>query len=226
MEEFMDSYKIPRHKVFISFHNDDKDFKEYLVQLTEYNPETKKSQSIFDDYSVGDIDDSKMSDEEVRIKIRDEFIKEATVLVLLCGKETKYRKFVDWELHAAMYDTEKNPKLGIVVINLPTIEGKNCIHAGQEDEKSLMSDNTNWFRIETRAEFENKYQSLPSRLIDNLISEANDEDIVHITITEWNTIANDCGVLKTLIDNAFKRSRDKDKHYNHSAPLRCRNSRG
>lgn len=223
----MDSYKIPRHKVFISFHNVDEAYKNILLNMVEYNFETHKNQSIFDDYSVGegDIDDTYMSDEEVRVEIRDNFIKGASVLILLCGTHTKERKFIDWELHAAMFDTENNPKLGILVINLPTIDGKNCIHAGQEDEKRLMSNDTNWFSIETRAEYESKYPYLPSRLIDNLISEKKYEDIVHITITEWDTIVKDYSVLKTLIDNAFNRSRDKNKHYNHSAPLRSRNSR-
>ena len=223
----MDSYQIPRHKVFISFHNVDKQYKDYLINLSEFNFDTLQFQSIFDDYSVGegDIDDTYMSDEGVRIKIRDEFIKGASVLILLCGVHTKERKFIDWELHAAMFDTEKNPKLGIVVINLPTIGGKNCIHAGQEDEKNLISNDTNWFRIETRADFESKYPYLPSRLIDNLISETKDGDTVHITITEWETIVKDASILKTLIDNAFNRSRDKNKHYNHSAPLMSRNKR-
>jgi hypothetical protein len=33
-------------------------------------------------------------------------------------------KFIDWEVHASMYDSEKNPKMGIVCINLPEIDGE------------------------------------------------------------------------------------------------------
>lgn len=222
----MDSYEIPRHKVFISFHNADERFKDYLVQLREYNFITNQYQNIFDDYSVGDgdIDDTKMTDEQIRVEIRDNFIKGASVLILLCGEHIKERKFVDWEIHASMFHTDNNPKMGIVVINLPTIQGKNCIHAGQEDEKPIISGDDGWFRIETRSDFERKYPYLPSRLIDNLESESTDSDIVHITVVDWVTIENNKVTLKKIIDNAYNRSRDKNKHYNHSSPLRCRNS--
>ena len=38
------------------------------------------------------------------------------------------------------------------------------------------------------------------------------------------TIKNDKAALKKIIDNSYNRSRSKSKHYNHSRPLRSRNS--
>lgn len=83
---------IPRHKVFISYyHNDDQAYKDYLINMKEYNPQTKQYQSIFDDYSVheNEIDDTGLTSEQIRRIIRDEYIKDATVLILLCGQNTK-----------------------------------------------------------------------------------------------------------------------------------------
>ena len=107
-----------KHKVFISYyHKDDQCYKDKLLELN-------KKYDIFDNYSVpeNDVDDSGKKRESIRKIVRDKYIKDATVLVLLCGRNTRRRKFIDWELHAAMYDTKKNPKMGILVINLPTIE--------------------------------------------------------------------------------------------------------
>lgn len=42
---------IPRHKVFISYyHKDDQQYKDYLINMQEWNSQTWQLQSIFDDY--------------------------------------------------------------------------------------------------------------------------------------------------------------------------------
>lgn len=115
---------IDRHKVFISYyHKDDQAYKNQLINMTELDFATKCRQSIFEDYSVheNEIDDTGLNSEQIRCIIRDEYIKDATVLILLCGQNTKTRKHIDWEIHAAMYDSDANRQMGIIVINLPTI---------------------------------------------------------------------------------------------------------
>ena len=89
---------IERHKVFISYyHAEDQWYKDYLTKLTYYNSDKQKLMPIFDDYSVntGDIDDTYLTDEQIRRKIRDEYMREANVLIVLCGQNTKNRKHVD-----------------------------------------------------------------------------------------------------------------------------------
>ena len=98
---------IPRHKVFISYyHADDQYYKNYLIGMKEYIPNFGY-QSIFDDYSVheNEVDDAGLTDEQVRRIIRNDYIQDATVLVLLCGQNHKRRKHIYWEIHAAMYDS-------------------------------------------------------------------------------------------------------------------------
>lgn len=208
---------IARHRVFISYyHHDDQRYKDYLIKMQEFNIETMQMQSIFEDFSVHEkeIDDAGLSSEQIRCIIRDEYIKDATVLILLCGENTKKRKHIDWELHAAMYDSPANRQMGIIVINLPTI--KQGIRASSEEEKPLLSDFGQWYSIDNRAEFEAQYPYMPSRIIDNFVKE------VPITVVKWSRIENHPTILKQLIDNAFNRRFDFT--YDHSSPLRRQNT--
>lgn len=208
---------VPRHKVFISYyHHDDQTYKDILINMQELNPNTWQLQSIFEDCSVheNEIDDTGLTSEQIRCIIRDEYIKDATVLILLCGQNTRKRKHIDWEIHAAMYDSDKNPQMGILVINLPTIN--QSVRASTNEEKPLLSDNGHWFSLKTRQEFEQYYPYMPSRIIDNFIKD------VPITVVEWNRVQGDSQILKQLIDNAY--SRRFEVTYDHSAPLRRQNS--
>ena len=200
-----------RHKVFISYYHDDDQL--YKNEIERWN----KIYHLFEDYSVndGDIDDTYLTDEAIRVKIRDNYIKDATVLILLCGRNTKYRKFIDWELHAAMYDTEKNPKMGILVVNLPFC--RNNVRAAERREKEIVSSNTTWTSYTKRSEYENAYPDLPSRLIDSFVSKCS-----NITLVNWDTIVKDHYALQELVDFAYKRR--KTIEYDISSPLRRKNS--
>ena len=178
-------------------------------------------QSIFDDYSVheNEVDDAGLTDEQIRRIIRDDYIQDATVLVLLCGQNTKHRKHIDWEIHAAMYDSDVNPKMGILVINLPSISGEQGMLAcGNDEEKVMGNAYINWTPIQKDIGYiETNYPYLSNRIVTN-IARSN----VSISIVNWNVIANDADKLKYLIDNAFNRRKTND--YDHSEPLKRRNS--
>ena len=77
-------------KVFISYHHrNDQDYKEHILGLNNQN-------KFFIDESVDtrDISDD-LSDEAIRQKIRDDYLKETTVTILLVGVDTSKRKHVD-----------------------------------------------------------------------------------------------------------------------------------
>ena len=120
-----------KHKVFISYHHEnDQVYKDQLLDLNnEYD--------IFIDKSVDteDIDDS-LSDEDIRVKIRDEYLKDSTVTIVLVGIDTKNRKHVDWEIYSSMYDGVNNKKSGILVIILPSVYTVPlCIFGHGDEEK-------------------------------------------------------------------------------------------
>jgi hypothetical protein len=149
-------------KVFISYHHrNDQACKE---QLLEFN----RTHRLFIDASVdtGDIDDY-LSNEAIRQKIRDEYLANSTVTMLLVGTETKYRKHVDWELYSSMFDGRVNKKSGILVINLPST-GCEFFTAAHPNEKEVIHpDCQSWTTITTRAEYERRYPHMPDRIIDN-----------------------------------------------------------
>lgn len=204
---------IKKHKVFISYyHQDDQKYKNELLRLN-------KQYDIFDNYSVpeNEVDDRGKTRESIRRIIRDKYIKDATVLILLCGKNTSRRKFIDWELHAAMYDTEKNHRMGILVINLPTIKEQYEL-AGEENDKRLIDDtNANWISLSEEKEYKNAFPYMPSRIMNNLVKD------VPITTVNWLKISHNPHVLKALIHNAF--SRRKRIVYKNDAKLKSSNSK-
>lgn len=212
---------IPRHKVFISYyHQDDQQYKDYLINMQELNPQTWQRQSIFEDYSVheNEIDDTDLTSEQIRCIIRDEYIKDATVLILLCGQNTKKRKHIDWEIHAAMYNSDVNPQMGILVINLPTISSSQAMISNGEREQNIMGPFVNWIPLNKDiTSLKEKCPYLPERIIENLA-----RDDVQISIVNWDVISNDASKLKELIDNAYNRR--KSNKYDHSTPLRRQNS--
>ncbi len=101
-----------RHKVFISFHHDDQEYKEGFVSAMGDDIVDK---SVDD----GDIDDNRLATETIRQKIRDGFIADATVTVVLIGRCTWQRKHVDWEIGSSLRDTKRNSRCGLLGIILP-----------------------------------------------------------------------------------------------------------
>ena len=198
------------HKVFISYHHEnDQGHKESLATFA-------RKEQIFIDASIdtGDISDGH-SDEYMRELIRDQYLRDSTVTIVLVGTETKRRKHVDWEVYSSMYDGTVNKRSGILVINLPTTSGE-LVHAPHgESEKTLYPDSTSWTSIDTRAEYERVYPYMPDRLIDNLL-----EPAAKVSVVPWDKL--NAQILDHLIDLAF---RDRGaSNYDLSRPMRQANS--
>lgn len=197
------------HRVFISYHHaNDQAYKDTLVKFgKEYN--------IFEDYSVdtGDISDD-LTTEQIRETIRDEYLRDSTVTILLVGTETKHRKYVDWELYSSMYDGKINKKSGIVVVQLPSTDPSHytCAHSGEKEK--IYPEEKNWTTVTERVEYERRYPYLPDRIIDNLVNPD-----CKISVTSWDKL--NVGNLSLLIENAYN-DRANCK-YNLSRPMRKRN---
>ena len=198
------------HKVFISYHHDNDQWcQKELARFGEQN-------QIFIDRSVptGDISDG-LSDEYIRELIRDGYLRDSTVTIVLIGTETARRKHVDWEIYSSMYDGRVNTKSGILVIELPSTNGNLVFAAHGQRENALYPDITSWIPIATRAEFERRYPYMPDRLIDNLVKPE-----AKISVVPWSRI-NDV-TLRNLVEVAF---RDRAQcEYDLSQPMRRANS--
>ena len=108
-----------RHKVFVSYyHKEDQKYRERFESLFARDFDITVSKSV----NIGDIDPN-LATETVRQKIRDEYISDATVTIVLVGAHTWQRKHVDWEISSSLRDTQHNPRCGLLGILLPTYPG-------------------------------------------------------------------------------------------------------
>ena len=102
----------PRHRVFISFHELDLEYKEEFVRRMG-------SRIVDRSVDTGNIDDAGLKTATVRQKIRDEYIRDATVTIVLIGPRTWQRKHVDWEIGSSIRKTRRNSRCGLLGIVLP-----------------------------------------------------------------------------------------------------------
>ncbi len=201
-----------RHNVFISYHHkNDQYYKERLLTLNT-------AHKIFIDKSVdsSEIDDD-LPDESIRRIIRNDFLSDSSVTILLVGTETQRRKHIDWEIYSSMYDGAVNKKSGILVINLPSI---NCscytaTHSGEKER--IYPETTDWCSITSREEYESRYPYMPGRIIDNLLVKG-----MKISVVPWSKIEGCPQNLRFLVDAAHA---DRTScEYDLSTPMRRANS--
>jgi hypothetical protein len=105
-----------KHKVFVSYHHDNDQYYRNLFEglfSSFYNILVSKS------VQIGDIDPN-LKTETIRQKIRDEYLKDSTVTVVLIGTETWKRKHVDWEIGSSIRSTNYNSRSGLLGIFLPS----------------------------------------------------------------------------------------------------------
>lgn len=120
------------HRVFISYHHgNDQPYKDALLELNSRH-------NIFMDSSVdtGDISDT-LSNQRIREIIRDDYLRNSTVTIVLVGEETARRKHVDWEIYSSMIDGAVNKRSGVLPIILPSVD-KGHYTAAHKNEKEVV----------------------------------------------------------------------------------------
>lgn len=98
------------HKTFISYHHkNEQDLKEELVK--NFDDED------FIDASVGDGEiDTNLDEDEIMDIIRNEYLHDSTVTLVLVGWETSERPYVNSEIQASLRDTSKNKHNGLLAV--------------------------------------------------------------------------------------------------------------
>ena len=112
----MTTNHIRRHNVFISHHDADREYKKRFIQMMG---------DFIVDMSVDeeDIDDTDLATETIRQGIRDGFIRQASVTIVLIGPCTWQRMHVDWEIRSSIRHTDYNRRCGLLGILLPNHPG-------------------------------------------------------------------------------------------------------
>ncbi|MBL4596810.1 MAG: TIR domain-containing protein [Robiginitomaculum sp.] len=198
------------HKVFISYHHDnDQEYKNHLVWMN-------RQHNIFIDKSVktNDISDDQ-STQTIRQTIRDNYLQDSTVTILLVGTETRYRKHIDWELKSSMINGSVNKKSGILIITLPSLHSNYLTVAHPGEKEKIYPEVHAWTNIETKSVEMSKYPAIPERIMDNIVNPK-----ARISIVPWDRIKNNPQKLTWLI-KATSESRDTNE-YDLSRRMRMR----
>jgi len=102
-------------KVFVSYdRTKDQLYRNYCDSLFA----DSKDITIVNSAQIGEMGDLKT--EVLRQKIRDEYLMDSTVTVVLVGADTWAYKTIDWEIGASLRDARHNGRSGLLGIVLPS----------------------------------------------------------------------------------------------------------
>lgn len=112
-----------RHKCFISYHHSDEDEVNEFIRTFDHERDVFIARGIGKEMS----DDIIQSDDTnyVMRRIRELYLKDSTVTILLLGKCTWARKYVDWELQSSLRSGETVTANGLLAIKLPSYPKSN-----------------------------------------------------------------------------------------------------
>lgn len=106
---------VSRHKCFLSYHKDD---------LEEVERFAGKYLKVFIPKVLGARDQELVNSTDsdyIMRRIREKYLIDSTVTIILIGQCTWSRKFVDWEIASSLRDDPKNKRSGLLGIVLPSV---------------------------------------------------------------------------------------------------------
>lgn len=107
-----------RRKCFISYHHADEAEVEQFIQTFDHDRDVLIARGIGASMP-GDIINSIDAD-YIKSQIRAKYLRDTTVTIVLVGRETWGRKFVDWEIGASLRKTATASASGLLAITLPS----------------------------------------------------------------------------------------------------------
>jgi len=107
-----------RHKCFISYHSADAD--EVATFLDTFGTEfIAKTIGVTDEDDFIDSDDT----DYVMSQIRSKYLGNSTVTIVLVGRCTWARRYVDWEVYSSLRNSKTSSVNGLLAIQLPSVAG-------------------------------------------------------------------------------------------------------
>ena len=109
--------KITR-KCFISYHHDDQKYVDNFVKTFD------EEKGVFIVRALGVMDQGIIESTDtdyIMRRIREKYLTDSTVTIVLIGKCTWARQYVDWEIASTLRNDPNNKRSGLVAINLPYV---------------------------------------------------------------------------------------------------------
>ena len=184
-----------RHRVFVSYyHREDQNYRERFEGLFSDFHGIMVSESV----EIGDINPN-LKTETIRQKIRDEYLRDSTVTVVLVGAHTWQRKFVDWEIGSSIRQTEYNPRSGLLGILLPKYPKPSGLFGALNNALGTPYNDLKTIYCNGRYIYYD-YKTIPPRLHDNI-------ECGYAKIYEWNENPR---TVQSWIHDAFQRRRSTE----------------
>jgi len=114
-----EAQKAVRHKCFVSYHHDDDDDDDDDVAFLEEFGDVFIPRVLGVSDEDSDLIDSADTD-YVMDQIRERYLTNSSVTIVLVGKCTWARRYVDWEVYSTLRSDTKNRRSGLVAITLPS----------------------------------------------------------------------------------------------------------
>lgn len=143
-----------RRKVFVSYHAADAD--EVVAFVESYG-------HTFIPRTVGVTDEDDFIDstntDYILDKIREKYLTDSTVTLVLIGKCTWARKFVDWEVFSSLRNDPKNRRSGLLAITLPSAANYSGKRLPDRVDDNVDGDNgyARWWKYPTSADQVRQY---------------------------------------------------------------------
>lgn len=109
-----------RHKCFISYHRDDEQEVKQFIDTFAHDHDVFIADGIGAGMP-GDIINSNDAD-YIKQQIRQRHLRTTTITIVMIGRETWRRKFVDWEIAASLRNTTTTATSGLLAISLPSVQ--------------------------------------------------------------------------------------------------------
>lgn len=110
---------LTRHKTFISYHHDDEAEVASFIDMFDHDHDVLISRGIGASMA-GDVINSTNAD-YIKSRIRELYLRDSTVTLVMVGAQTWGRRFVDWEIAASLRNTSTSSRNGLVAITLPSM---------------------------------------------------------------------------------------------------------
>lgn len=107
-----------RHKCFISYHHDDQTEVDAFIRTFDTERDVFIARALGIDMA-DDIIRSQDTDYVMR-RIRELYLRDSTVTIVLIGKCTWARRYVDWEIQASLRNGETVTANGLIGVKLPS----------------------------------------------------------------------------------------------------------
>lgn len=161
-----------RHKCFISYHKADQKEVDKFIETFDskhdifiYRAVREMDQNIIDSNDSG----------YIMRRIRELYLADSTVTIVMIGKCTWARRYVDWEIASTLRNDPKNKRSGLMAITLPSMASKTKkLPPRFEDNRDGNKKYARWYKYPESPEslddkIEDAFQARDSRanLIDN-----------------------------------------------------------